>query len=107
MPIFGDRVLDSGEQVAVAVDEKIALRFQLVDPVTKAPRLGLEDVEILTFRAPGRSQKRQLARQVGRGVYQVEFEPAEAGVYYAFVECASVGLRSNASRPMILVANDG
>ncbi len=106
LPILDDRGLEPDEQIAVRVGERTVLRFRLVDSITQEPRDGLEDVRILTFRAPGRNQKRQPAQQVGKGVYQIEFVPPQAGVYYAFVECASVGLRYNESRHLILVAQD-
>jgi YVTN family beta-propeller protein len=103
-PLHDDRRLAAGEKIALEVGEKLSLRFELVDPVTQERRSGLRDVRVLTFRAPGRDQRRQPARQVGDGVYQVDFVPPKAGVYYAFVECDSLGLRYNESRQLILVA---
>ena len=105
-PILDGRALETGGRVVLQVGEKIALEFKLVDPATKEPRTGVEDVRVLTFRAPGTNQRRQPAHQVGNGVYQVDFVAPEAGVYYAFLESASLGLRYNESRKLILIARD-
>ncbi|MEM7354258.1 MAG: cytochrome D1 [Acidobacteriota bacterium] len=103
--INGQGLATDGRNV-VHVGDKVALEFELIDPATQAPRAGLDDVRVLTFRAPGMQQRRQAARQVREGVYRIEFVPQKAGVYYAFVECPSLGLQYNKSRQLILIAQD-
>ena len=106
LPWFDDRALEIGERPRLDVGKKVALRFRLINPTTRESLTGLEDVRILTFKAPGVGQRRERARQVGDGVYQIDFVPGEAGTYYAFVECASLGLEYNDSRFLILVAQN-
>lgn len=105
-PIFDGEELRHGQRVNLKVGEHVALKFRLLDSVTRKPRGGLPDVTVLTYRASGRNQLRQTARQVGDGLYEVDFLPENAGVYYAFVECDSAGLRYNQSTQVILLARD-
>ncbi len=105
-PMIGDRVLARGDRVDLTVGEKIVLDFKLMDPVTREPRSDLSDVTVLTFRSPGRNQQRRTARQVASGVYRIEVEPTEAGVYYAYVESDSARLTFNRSTQVILVVRE-
>lgn len=104
-PVFDGRAVERGEPVALEVGEEVALRFRLVDPATGEPHSDLDDVRVLTYRAPGRDQLRRLAEPMGDGVYQVRFL-RQAGTYYAFVASDSAGLRYNESRQLILVAKE-
>jgi YVTN family beta-propeller protein len=72
------------------VGEKLRLRFKLTDPATNEPKVGLRDMRVLTFLAPGVWQKRQWAESVGDGVYESEITAPQAGVYYVFFECPSL-----------------
>jgi YVTN family beta-propeller protein len=72
------------------VGEKLRLRFKLTDPATNEPKVGLRDMRVLTFLAPGVWQKRQWAQSVGDGVYESEITAPQAGVYYVFFECPSL-----------------
>jgi YVTN family beta-propeller protein len=72
------------------VGEKLRLRFKLTDPATNEPKVGLRDVRVLIFLAPGTWQKRQWAESVGDGVYESEITAPQAGVYYVFFECPSM-----------------
>ena len=94
------------ESRQVKVGRKVSLKFRLTDPATRKPRKGLKDVNVLTFRGPGQQQKRQWAKEVGDGLYQVDFVPPQAGVYYVFIECRSLGLRYDRSSPLILRARE-
>ena len=105
-PMFGGQVLAHGDKVDLPAGETTALEIQLIDPVTGTPRSGLADVRVLTFRSPGRNQERRLARPLGDGRYQVDLLLPHPGVYYAFVESDSAGLRYNQSPQVILVATD-
>ena len=74
------------------LSEDVALRLRITDPLTGAPRRGLEDVRVLTFLSPGVWQQRQWAEEVGEGLYEIHFQPPEAGLYFVFVEVDSQGL---------------
>ena len=84
-----------------AVGQATRVTFTLRDPHTEEPVDGLEDVTILTFRAPGTWQQRQAARALGQGRYEATFDPPESGVYYAFVGVPSRGLGMEQARPLI------
>jgi DNA-binding beta-propeller fold protein YncE len=79
------------EKRAVPVGEPFTLRFKLTDKATGRPRDGLRDVRVLTFRTPGVWQKREFARGVGGGVYEVEINAPEPGYYMVFVESRALG----------------
>jgi YVTN family beta-propeller protein len=72
--------------------ENFPIRFKLTDTATNKPKDGLKDVRVLTFLAPGIWQKRDYARSVGEGIYEVNVTPPEAGVYMIFVESQSQGV---------------
>ena len=55
------------------------------------PLTGLSDVRVLAFLAPGVWQQRSWAVEEADGVYQITFEPPRTGVYYLYVEVASLG----------------
>jgi YVTN family beta-propeller protein len=93
-----------GAPSAVNVGEDVALRFKLTDPVSGAPRTGLQDVRVLTFLAPGVWQRRQWASETAPGTYEIHFKPAEPGVYFVFLEVASAGLPYQKSPFLVLSA---
>jgi YVTN family beta-propeller protein len=72
--------------------ENFKIRFKLFDAMTNKPKDGLKDVRVLTFLAPGTWQKRDFAKSLGEGVYEVSVTPPEAGVYMIFVESQSQGV---------------
>jgi YVTN family beta-propeller protein len=84
--------------------ERVSLRFKLSDPQTKELKGGLTDVESLIFLAPGIWQKRQAAREVERGLYEIEFEPPEEGFYYVYLQSPSIGLTLDNHQRLILEA---
>ena len=69
------------------VGESTTIRFKLSDTANQ-PIDGLKDVRVLTFLAPGIWQKRDFARSLGQGVYEVTVVPPQSGVYMVFVESA-------------------
>lgn len=95
------------EESRVAVGEEVTVRFDLVDRVKRRPRGAVEDVEVLTFLAPGVWQKRHAARESaeGSGRYEVRFQPPRPGVYYVFVQAASQGLAFNRSPYATLIVS--
>ena len=78
--------------------------FKVTDANSNKPRADLNDITVLTFLAPGIWQHRDEAKSVGDGVYEMSFVPPESGVYYIFVESASLGLEFNQSTPLTLSA---
>jgi DNA-binding beta-propeller fold protein YncE len=76
----------------VTVGEDYLLRFKLFDTVTNKPKDGLKDIHVLTFLAPGIWQKREFARGVGEGIYELRINLPESGVYLVFVESQSQGV---------------
>jgi YVTN family beta-propeller protein len=104
---FGDvRIEPLVNARMVWVGERVRLRFKLSDPKTKEPKVGLSDVGSLIFLAPGIWQKRQVAREVEKGIYEIEFEPLQSGFYYVYLECPSLGLKLDNPQPLILQASD-
>ena len=65
------------------------IRFRLTDAASKKPNNALKDVDVLVFLSPGTWQQRQRAKAVGDGVYEVNFNVPETGVYFVFVESPS------------------
>ncbi len=86
------------------VGERFDLRFRLIDTKTGTPKLDLHDVRVLVFLAPGVWQQRDEAKSVGQGVYEMSFVPPNPGVYYVFVESASLGVEFNQLTPLTLSA---
>jgi YVTN family beta-propeller protein len=74
-------------------NEPATLRFRVTDPATKQPVAGLKDVLVLVFEQPGLWQARQLAKEVGRGVYEVTQVFPRAAYYTATVGISSRGVR--------------
>jgi hypothetical protein len=72
--------------------ESYKIQFKLTDATTKRPVDGLKDVRVLFFLAPGVWQKRDIAASVGGGVYELEVNVPQDGVYMVFVESQSRGV---------------
>ena len=90
----------------IGVNETVELKFKLTNPATGKAHENLTDVRILAFLAPGVWQKRDTARAAGNGIYTLSASVPQAGIYYFFVECPSLGLLLNSQRPLILQAVD-
>ncbi len=80
------------EELSLRTGEAKTLAFRLSDPRTGAPQVGVEDVRMLSFMAPGLGQRRTWARDEGDGIYAIDLTPEEDGVYYVTLESASLGL---------------
>lgn len=96
-PLIKDRV--------VRVGQRTRLQFRLSNPTIKKPITGLTDVRILTS-APGNWNRRQWAYSIGDGIYEVEFVPPKAGLYYVYVESLSLGITLSNPFYIILEAKD-
>ncbi|HYO63972.1 MAG TPA: YncE family protein [Pyrinomonadaceae bacterium] len=74
------------------VGENYKVRFRLKDAATGRPKGELTDVRVLFFLSPGVWQKRELAKHVGEGVYELEVSVPQNGLYMVFVESRSQGV---------------
>jgi len=86
------------------VRQTARLRFRLTNAATGAARVGLDDLRALAFLAPGTWHQRFPAKEIGDGVYEIEFAPPESGVYYVYLESASAGLKVNNPQYVVLEA---
>jgi YVTN family beta-propeller protein len=75
------------------VGHDFALRFKLIETRTNKAKDDLQDVRVLTFLAPGTWQRRDLAKSLGNGMYEINLKVPETGVYMIFVESGSMGVR--------------
>jgi YVTN family beta-propeller protein len=76
----------------LAVGEDFKLRLRLTDKATGKPVDGLKDVQVLTFLSPGVWQNRAYARGAGGGVYELNINVPEPGLYMVFVQSRSSGV---------------
>jgi hypothetical protein len=72
--------------------ETYKLRFKIVDSATAEAKSDLKDVHVLTMLSSGIWQKRDFARSVGEGVYELDINGPQTGVYFIFVESRSQGV---------------
>ena len=86
------------------VGETFKVRFRVTDASSSQPRVNLEDLGVLVFLAPGIWQQRELAKGAGDGIYEMSFVPPEAGVYYVYFQCPSLGVQFNRITPLTLQA---
>ncbi len=77
----------------VTVGQNVPLRFKLTDTKTNKAKADLNDVRVLTFSAPNNWQRRDFAKSLGDGNYEVNVNLPESGVYMVWVESNSMGVR--------------
>jgi len=82
--------LNKDKQLRVGEDYK--LRFKLVDTSTSKAKSDVNDVRVLTLSSSATWQKRDFARSVGDGVYELDIKVPQTGVYLIFVESRSQGV---------------
>jgi YVTN family beta-propeller protein len=75
------------------VGQNFSLRFKLIDTKTNKAKEDLKDVRVLTFLAPGTWQRRDIAKPLGNGNYEINLNVPQTGVYMVFVESGSMGVR--------------
>ena len=76
----------------VPVGENYKLRFKLIDTTTLKAKSDVNDVRVLTMLTSGTWQKRDFARSVGDGVYELDIKVPQTGLYFVFIESRSQGL---------------
>jgi len=82
--------LNKDKQLRVGDDYQ--LRFKLVDVATSRAKSNVNDVRVLTMLSSGTWQKRDFARSVGNGVYELDIKVPQTGLYLIFVESRSQGV---------------
>jgi YVTN family beta-propeller protein len=71
--------------------ETVKIRFKITDSATGQPINGLEDVRVLAFEPPGLWQQRQWAKDVGKGIYEIEQSFPHDGIFHMMIEISSRG----------------
>jgi YVTN family beta-propeller protein len=87
------RIESQIKETNLPVGQNFRLRFKLIETSTNKAKDDLEDVRVLTFLAPGTWQRRDLAKSIGHGMYEINLNVPEAGFYMVFVESTSMGVR--------------
>ncbi len=87
---FRIEYMNKDKQLRVGEDYK--LRFKLVDNATSRAKSDVKDVRVLTMLSSGIWQKRDFARSVGEGVYELDIKVPRTGSYLVFVESRSQGV---------------
>ena len=87
------RVDYSTKDRELPVGQNVSLRFKLTDTKTNKAKDDLKDVQVLTFVASGTWQRRDIAKSLGDGNYEINLNVPETGVYMVFVESTSMGVR--------------
>lgn len=100
-PVKVEYLVDS-LQVPVGVNTRINLKIS--DPLTKDPKSGVPDLQVLTFRIPGTWQKRVLATSKGAGVYTMEVKPPTKGIYQVYLQSPSLNISFEESPSLTLHA---
>jgi len=75
------------------VGHSFPLRFKLIDTKTNKGKDDIKDVRVLTFLSPGTWQRRDIAKSLGNGEYEVNVNVPQSGYYMVFVESTSMGVR--------------
>src|SRR5882724_613551 len=86
------------------VGEPYNLRFRVTDAASNQGKVNLQDMGVLVFLAPGIWERRDWARSLGDGVYEMSFVPPRAGLYYLYFQCPSLGVQYKQVTPLILEA---
>jgi YVTN family beta-propeller protein len=72
--------------------ETVKIRFKITDGTTHQPINKLEDVRVLAFEPPGLWQQRQWAKDVGKGIYEIEQVFPHDGIFNVMIEVPSRGI---------------
>jgi DNA-binding beta-propeller fold protein YncE len=100
------RVEYLNKEKQLRVGENYKLRFKLIDTATLKTKSELKDVRVLTFLASATWQKRDFARSVGDGVYEIDIKVPQSGLYFVFVESRSQGVNFR-QLPYLTLQTDG
>ena len=75
----------------VAASSTTTFRFRIVDQSGARPVLGLKDVRVMWYRAPGLDRRETQATDVGDGLYEATVQFGADGAYYVHVASATLG----------------
>jgi len=92
-PPIALRIEHESHEKPVQAGEDFALRFKLIETKTNKVKDDLPDVRVLTFLASGAWQRRDIAKSIGNGRYEINLNLPETGVYIILVESGSMGVR--------------
>ena len=92
-PVIALKIEHAIDKRELPVGQSFPLRFKLIETKTNKAKDDLKDVRVLTFLAPGTWQRRDIAKSLGDGNYEVNLQVPEAGVYMVYVESGSMGVR--------------
>ena len=95
------------KEMKLPVGQNFPLRFKLIDTATNKPRGDLKDVKVLTLLAPGTWQRRDMAKSLGDGIYEINLNVPQSGVYMVFVESASMRVQFRDMPYLMLEATEG
>jgi YVTN family beta-propeller protein len=87
------RIEHQSSELQLQVNQDFPLRFKLIETKTNKAKDGLKDVRVLTFLASGTWQRRDIAKSLGNGMYEVNLNLPESGFYRVLVESGSMGVR--------------
>ncbi len=80
------------------------VHFQILDAETRKPIAGVRDLRALVFLQPGIWQTRQPAVETDPGNYEFQFNPPSNGIYQAYFDSPSLGLKFNSPHSLTLAA---
>ena len=100
------RIEHQSKEMQLQVNQNFPLRFKLVETRTNKAKDDLKDVRVLTFLASGTWQRRDIAKSLGNGMYEVNLNLPESGVYRVFVESSSMGVRYKDLPGIMLLATE-
>ncbi|HEX8136373.1 MAG TPA: hypothetical protein VF544_02165 [Pyrinomonadaceae bacterium] len=103
----GLRIQYLSREQSPRISQNYKIRFKLTEAATGQPKDDLKDVRVLYFLSPGIWQKRQMARPVGGGIYELEVNIPQEGVYMFFVESQSQGVQFRELPYLTLQASAG
>jgi len=104
-PVMVRSVELNGTEKGLVAGGPARVRFQVLDARTQQPIANLNDLRVLVFLQPGVWQTRRLAAEAAPGVYALQFTPPSSGVYQAYFDCPSLGLKFNSPHVLTFVAS--
>jgi hypothetical protein len=87
------RIEHQVKDTQLQVGHDFPLRFKLIDTQTNKAKDDLQDVRVLTFLSSGAWQRRDIAKSLGNGMYEINLNVPETGFYSIFVESDSMKVR--------------
>jgi YVTN family beta-propeller protein len=100
------RIENQIKEMKVPVGQDYALRFKLIATATNEPKPDLKDVQVLILLASGTWQRRDVAKSLGDGMYEVNLNVPQAGVFMVFVQSGSMGVHYRDLPHLMLQAID-